>query len=136
MDGSKTAISKVKKLFAKENLKGDFRVMDYIQLNFPDNYFDAVIDIVSIEHNRLRNVPIILNEIRRVLKPHGKLFSMVVATGTFYGPFKNTGYVHFYKLREIKKLFKFFKILSIEQNERTKNNMKDKVIHWNVTCEK
>lgn len=136
IDGSKTAILRTKKRLAKDGLRGKFFVRDYIQLNFPSNYFDAVVDISSLEHNHKKCIPSILIEISRVLKPGGKLFSMMVARGTIYEPFKNMGYVHFYNIREVRELFKLFKILSIEKNLRTRNNRRDKIIHWCITCEK
>lgn len=136
VDGSKTGIIKAKKRFLEENLKGDFKVMDYIQLDFPANYFDVVIDIASIQHNQTKNVPIILNEIKRVLKPNGKLLSIIVSAGTYNKPFEGKGYVHFYKLSAIKRLFSDFKLLSIEKSERTENNRRDKIIHWIISCEK
>ena len=59
---------------------------------------------------------------------------MMVSHGTFLEPYRDKGYVHFYKLQEIKKLFKTFKIISIEKSERTENNRKDKIIHWIIIC--
>ena len=135
IDGSSTAIEKANKRFEEENLKGYFKVMDFIKIDFPDNYFDAVIDLCSIQHNQINNAPIILKEIKRVLKPNGKFFSMVIAKNTYEASLNGKGYVHFYSLKEIKNLFKIFKILSVEKSERTENNMKDEIIHWIVACE-
>ena len=98
VDGSKTAISKAKTRFRKDKLKGNFTVMDYINLDFPDNFFDATIDIGSIQCNPIYNVPVILKEIQRVLKPNGKLFFLMSAVGSYNGPFKGKGYNHFFKL--------------------------------------
>jgi len=136
IDGSKTAISLAKKRFKKERLKGTFSVMDMINLDFPANSFDVAIDVGCLQCNPMRIVPLILNEVNRVLKPHGKYFLMEMAVGTYNEPLKDKGYNHFYKLEEIKKLFKVFKILSIEKSERTENNRKNKIIWWVITCEK
>ena len=136
VDGSKTGIRKTTQRLKNENLKGVFKVMDYTKLNFPDNSFDCIIDICSIQHNSLDNVPLILNQVNKVLKPQGIFFSMLVSDGTFLEPYQNKGYIHFYKLQEIKKLFKTFNIISIEKSERTENNRKDKIIHWIVVCNK
>lgn len=134
VDGSKTAIQKAKQRFRKENLEGVFKTTDFVKLNFPDDFFDAIIDVCAIQHNPVNHVPLILHEIKRVLKPGGKLFSMIVSEGTFMAPYMSKGYVHFYKLSEIRKLFKNYS--SIERSERTENNMKDKIIHWVISCEK
>ena len=135
VDGSKTAISQAKKRFRKENLKGNFQVMDYIHLDFPDSFFDAAIDVGSIQCNPIYNVPVILKEIKRILKSRGKFFLLMSADGSYNGPFKGKGYNHFFKLPEIKKLFKNFKIISIEQSTRTMENRKHKIINWIVICE-
>ncbi|MBP2029958.1 2-polyprenyl-3-methyl-5-hydroxy-6-metoxy-1,4-benzoquinol methylase [Methanohalophilus levihalophilus] len=52
IDGSKTAISIAKKRFSDENLSGDFIEGDIEALNFADDFFDAVIDIVAVQHNK------------------------------------------------------------------------------------
>lgn len=136
IDGSKTAISRARKRLMSENLNGTFKIMDFIKLEFPDNYFDFVIDICSIQHNRLPKAVIIVDEIKRVLKPDGKFFSILVAKGTYLKPYYGKGHVHFYILTEIKKLFKKFDSLTIERIERTMNNRKVRAIHWIVTGRK
>ena len=67
-------------------------------------------------------------------KPNGKLFFLMSAVGSYNGPFKGKGYNHFFKLAELKKLFKIFNVLSIEQSVRTMDNRKHKIINWIVTC--
>ena len=45
IDGSKTAIDIVRSQFEEENLKGEFQIGDFIALNYPDDFFDCVVDI-------------------------------------------------------------------------------------------
>lgn len=137
VDGSNTAVELTKKRFSKEKLSGKFQVMDYINLDFPENYFDAVIDVCSIQHNKIERVPEIVQNIKRVLKPGGKFFSILITKGTSkLKGFQNKGYIHYYELTELKKIFKPLNIKNIEKLERTENNRKDKVIHWILFCEK
>jgi 2-polyprenyl-3-methyl-5-hydroxy-6-metoxy-1,4-benzoquinol methylase len=137
IDGSKTAISQAKILFKKEKMEGTFHVMDFIKLNFLDQSFDAVIDINAIQHNPIEKVPEILDEVKRVLKSGGMLFSIIIGNGTTNESlFKKKGFIHFYKISEIKKIFKEFEIISIEKSDRTENNQKEKITHWMVTCRK
>jgi ubiquinone/menaquinone biosynthesis C-methylase UbiE len=136
MDGSKTAIEKARQRFREDHLKGEFIVGDFIRIPFQDKFFDSVIDVCSIQHNRPRFAKEVASEVYRVTKPGGKLFSMLTATGTWKRPSVGQGYVHHYKLSEVKRLFKNFKVLGIEKSERTYNNRKKKVIHWVVSGEK
>lgn len=137
VDGSKTAISLTKKRFSKEKLSGAFQVMDYINLDFPENYFDVVIDVCSIQCNKIERVPEIVQNIKRILKPGGKFFSILVTKGTSkVKGFQKKGYIHYYELSELKKIFKILKIQNIEKLERTENNRKDKIIHWILIGEK
>lgn len=51
-----------------------FRQMSVVKLDFPDNYFDAVVSFETIEHISPEQQPIFIKEIKRVLKPEGLLF--------------------------------------------------------------
>jgi len=137
IDGSKTAIQNAKKRLRNEHLHGEFKVMDFIKLDFPDKTFDVVIDIDAIQHNSLKNVPKILSAINRVLKSNGKLFSILVGNGTTKSDlFKNKGFIHYYTLEEIKKKFCIFDILSIDKSMRTEKNRKEKIFQWVVLCQR
>lgn len=59
-----------------------FRAGDATQIQFPDNYFDGVFLNHVIEHVDKTQARTVLAEIRRVLKPSGKLF---VATPNRFG---------------------------------------------------
>jgi len=137
IDGSKTAINQARLLFKKEKINGVFHVMDFVKLDFQDQSFDVVIDINAIQHNPIEKIPTILDEIKRILKPGGILFSIIVGDGTTNKRlFDKKGFIHFYKINEIKKMFKGFEIISIEKSMRTENNRKEKIIHWIITSKK
>lgn len=137
VDGSKTAINLAKKRFFQENLKGNFFQMDYINLKFADEFFDLIIDINSIQHNKISKIPEIVEEINRVLKPGGYFFSILISTKTTKNKnLENKGHIHYFKLNETRKLFKNLGIKNIEKSFRTENNRKNKIYHWILTCEK
>lgn len=155
IDGSKTAIYRATKRFAEEGLKAEFVVGDLIKLPYPDEFFDAVIDVAAIECNTIENVKAIFAQINRVLRPGGEFFSMAIKTGSYgygegdeierntftnvkIGPFKGKGIIHFFTEREIRHLLSLnqFKNVEIEWSARTVNNQKNKIIHWIVMAQK
>ena len=76
IDFSPSAIDHVKSL----GLKG--QVADFRKLELPDEHFDVIIDRGSIQQNPKEDIVVILEEVKRVLKPTGKFFSMMKSTGT------------------------------------------------------
>ena len=79
IDSSKTAIEIAKQRFQKEKLEGEFKVGDIIKLDYPNAFFDCITDIAALQHNKIENLKKIFNEIFRILKPKGKIFSMVLS---------------------------------------------------------
>jgi SAM-dependent methyltransferase len=67
---SERELDKGRRLCVKTRLKPDFRVMDAQQLEFPDGHFDAVFGTAILHHVDLGRA---LGEIRRVLKPGGRI---------------------------------------------------------------
>jgi len=155
IDGSKTGISIAKKRFADEGLQAEFQVGDLVQLPYPDDYFDGVVDVAALQHNTLPSIKAILVEFNRVLRAGGKLFSMVFAVGTWgyglgdeletntltnirEGPLQRKGTTHFFNEVEVKGLLtkSGFEPITIERSERTLDNQKHKVSFLVVTAEK
>lgn len=81
-DGSESAIRKVKKRFEEEKLQADLRVRDAIELDYDSDFFDCVIDNVSIYSNMLDHIVMMYKEIYRLLKPGGKMFSISFSKNT------------------------------------------------------
>ena len=63
----------------------DARVMDMIHLDFPDHSFDAVYSLNSLLHLPKKELPIVLQNIRRVLKANGLFFLGVYGGYDFEG---------------------------------------------------
>lgn len=139
IDGSKTAIAIAKERFKKEGLEGEFIVGDFNNLDFPNKAFDCIIDIVALQHNPLENVRIILKEAHRILKPGGKIFSMMINNKTKLDnkdtdPFAKKGFFHLFSEEEISNLFSDFNKLVIELSERTDRG--NFLSHFVISAEK
>ncbi len=149
IDGSRTAVKKcIKRLNAEvKDWKGKIQVGDIVNIPYPDNFFDAVVDLEAITHNSFEDSIKIYNEAFRVLKKKGKIFSRTFANGTWgdgtgkklgknswsvsSGPMKNhCNYVRFTKKYEINIFLKKFKINQIEKLSFTMDNQKHKIIEW------
>lgn len=74
-DGSESAIRRAKERFEREHLNAQFKVLDALEVDYPDAYFDAVVDNVCVYGNVLQNIHAMYSNIYRMLKPHGKLLS-------------------------------------------------------------
>ena len=151
MDGSKSAVEKAVKRFEAENLKADFRVGDFNNLDCYENEsFDIIIDIAALKCNRVDNIKSILKQCQQKLKSGGKIFCMMIAIGSFgdnmgdeleshtftnipEGPFKGVGTVHFFDLIELKSLFEIFSSISIEYSIRSLYGGEKEIKHWLVS---
>ena len=93
IDISQTAIKIANSQLKQKNLKSNLEVGSFTNLPFPDNYFDLVIDSLSMTH-----CPHLINDtlinVNRVMKNDGKFFSIMFNT-------EHDGYK--YALKENKK---------------------------------
>ena len=62
------AVNLSQKWLSAENLEAELQCGDMVRLPWPDNFFDAVISIRVIEHNRFTHIQKILKEVARVMK--------------------------------------------------------------------
>ncbi len=85
IDGSPTAVEQAKTRLDEEvpDWKGEVTCGDITRLPFEDNSCDGAIDSEAIYCNSYADSQTIYREIRRVLKPGGKLFSRTFATGSW-----------------------------------------------------
>jgi len=82
LDGSESAVGQTKKLLEQNNLSAQLQVGDMNRLDYPSDFFDAVVDNNSIQHNRWADILKTHLEIRRVLKAEGRLLSIMLNEGT------------------------------------------------------
>lgn len=82
IDGSASAIEQTKSLLKTDNLTAHLQIGDVATLNYENNFFDAVIDCNTIQHNSWQDILNIHAEIKRVLKKNGCFFSMSLTSDT------------------------------------------------------
>ncbi len=70
----------------------DARVMDMVDLDFPDHSFDAVYALNSLLHLPKEELPKVLHNIRRVLKVNGLLFLGIWGGYDFEGIWEKDSY--------------------------------------------
>jgi len=105
-----------------ENVK--FLYLDLLNNNFPDNNFDQVIFLETIEH--VENPVGFLREIHRILKPGG---SLIISTPNSLAIFRTIKNILFSNPKKREALFK-----EIEVEERNTGTQKDHMFLWDYEC--
>lgn len=154
VDGSATAIKKASDRLDREcpGWTGKLVVGDITQLPFPDEFFDAVIDHEAIYCNSFSHSQHIYNEMARVTKKGGKLFSRTFATGSWgdetgekvghnsfivsEGPLEGKGFSRFTDYAEIPDLIQQFVISDIQLITRKYMDINREVKEWVILGEK
>lgn len=153
IEASSSAVRLCRAKLKELRLSAQVKIGDFVSLPYPNNYFDAVIDCASIQHNKIASIRKIAKQVRRVLKKGGELFSVVrtdkdygygaarkIEPGTFtdYDAFdlKGVGLVHFFSKKDIDSLCGCFKKYSYEYTERSFGNRTKKITHWVIRAEK
>jgi SAM-dependent methyltransferase len=77
IDNSKNGIAFLALELKKQKLKTNLKVGKFQNLPYPDNYFDAVLSVQTLNHGYEVDVKKGIREIERVLKPYGCLFLTV-----------------------------------------------------------
>jgi SAM-dependent methyltransferase len=153
IEASPTAAEQAEARLAAEQLSADVRVGDFVDLLADDENgsWNAVVDVSSVQHNRLDAAERTIAEARRVLRPGGAIFSMLVCDGSWgdglgveleprtftdvpEGPLADAGVTRFYSLDDVRHLFDGFEGLSVERSERTLESRKRRYGHWVVTA--
>lgn len=154
IDGSATAIQLARQRLSEENLQADLAVGDVIKLPFSDMSMDAVVDVECLCCNSLNGTATILQEVQRVLKPGGKLYSRTFTDRMFVGsrfkreganeyssieqgPLAGEGLVRLTPEAVIDTLYgRYFNVLSVDLMEYTANNGEEKISEWIIISEK
>jgi SAM-dependent methyltransferase len=152
VDGSATAVSSCLERLEREHLTASVTVGDVSDLQFDDARFDAVIDIECLSCNDFASSASILDEVARVLKPHGKFYSKTFASDLYIGknyrqisplefdemtegPMANKGFVRLTDPESAQALYgTHFEIEEMELSTRTTNNRRDMISEWHITC--
>lgn len=122
-DISETAIRKLAIKLSEEHLHANIQVMNGIKLSYENNFFDAVIDNVSIQANKIQDIRIMYENVYSVLKKAGKFITVVfgkkttgygtgkeIEAGTYEnvekGCLQGLGCKHFFDENELEKILK------------------------------
>lgn len=136
-DASPKAISIAKEWLAEENLNVKIK-LNRMEAKFPyaDNFFDAIISIQVIHHNKMKDILMTVREIERVLRKGGVIFITFprlegrgglddwklkeVERGTYIpqaGQEKGLPH-HFFTMEEIHDVFSSFNLLEIYNDRK------------------
>ena len=141
IDSSPTAVKLCKKMLKKWNVKAKLFLAEMTKLPFVDNFFDAVVDVVSTQHLTIKEHEECLKEVYRVLKPGGRFFSFHLGKNSVSNkgakidsytiknikkglPLANNGPTCFLSIEKAKKLLNNFDEVSIETLTRTYSERK------------
>ena len=151
IDGSETATEMARDRLSGEGLEADLKTGDVVSMfqHYPENYFDAVVDIGCLQCNQLEDVQKIVTNCRVVLKPGGRMFALIVATGSLgdgsgtqiesgtyvdisEGPLKDRGLNHFFSRDEVDTVWDGFEDMRIEYVSRSFNDCATEYRTWTV----
>jgi SAM-dependent methyltransferase len=153
IDGSAAALGLARERLAAEGLEAELALGDFAELreHFEPGSFDAIVDVSSLQHNRIDAVTAAVRQIRETLKPGGSVFAMLVAVGSWgdsfgveieprtrtdiaAGPLAGAGVCHFFSLEEVGRLFAEFADVIIEYSERSLDERREVYRHWVLTA--
>lgn len=153
IDGSPVAIEQAQERFRAERLQAEFVAGDLDKLPWPDATFDCAVDVGCLQCNSEAETAQILGEVRRVLKPGGRHFSITASLGSWgdgagkkidattfeavtEGPFANMGKMRFSSRADLEKLYAGFADLVIEYSTRSFDNGTREMTNWVLSCRK
>lgn len=142
-DGSPSAVKNTKNKLETEGLKADLRVADGVEIDYENEFFDAVIDNVTIYANTYSAIELMYKRCYEILKYGGKFLTSCITpqtdgygTGkrideyTFYNPTegcaKGDGIIHFFTEEDLRICLEKagFKNIGIDRMFYTDNGMK------------
>ena len=129
----------------KWGVSADLRQGSFTELPYESDYFDTVVDVVSLQHLNLKDSRVAFSEIARVLKPGGAFFSYRLSdTSVMYQssggnwidavtvdniadpsmPLCNNGPTSFWSPGLVREIYREvnFDLLSVERQGRTYEN--------------
>ncbi len=80
IEGAQSAVAYARRRLEAEGFDADIRQGDFQRLPFADSSMDFVLDRAAITHNTRPTIEVVLDEIRRVLRPGGHFFSQMFST--------------------------------------------------------
>lgn len=156
LDLSPTGIDLCNQVVASWNTHAHLDVGDMTELPYPHGYFDAIVDVVSMQHLTLTQHNTTIDEIYRCLKPGGRVFSYHLGKGSsvcqssaveWYDeisiadipagyPLAGNGITSFLDTPVIRNLYKRFRFLEIETIHRTYAESDNNVEYLMISAQK
>jgi ubiquinone/menaquinone biosynthesis C-methylase UbiE len=153
IDGSPTGVQQTIDYLAQDGLKAEMSIDDVTKINYPDNYFNCVIDFGCTGGNSLTDTKKIIKEAYRVLKKDGLFFSECVANGSDMGsfernidneyfnfsegPFAGLGFWKSINRNQINEVYgEDFNINSVDFINSSVNNGQYFINKWIIVCSK
>jgi SAM-dependent methyltransferase len=153
IDGSESAVAQARARLAQEGLRAELDVGDFTDLlgRYEPASFDAVVDVAAVQCNRAQAVERCFAHVAQILKPGGKVFSMLVAAGSWgdglgrevepstyvdlpEGPLAGTGLCRFFSQDEVAHVLSPFVDLSVDYSERSLEGGRHTYRHWIATA--
>lgn len=151
LDGSATAIAKAQARLQAEGLTAHLQTGDVIRLAeiYSGRQFDVIINAGCLQHNGFAAIRSALVQARELLKPGGRIFSTMIATGSYGdglgdevepgtytnisdGHLAGLGLCHFFTLAEVQELFSDFSEVQIECAVSSADKRRQEYKHWVV----
>jgi len=154
IDGSSVAIERCRHRLEKESLSAHLVVGDIVELPFPDEHFDAVVDVECLYANARADTAKALAQVFRVLRPGGLLFSQSfsdrMALGTGYrvierggysdvveGPFAGKGFVRLVSRSDVDELYgEYLELVSVDHAEYSFGGGSGCIAEWLIVAGK
>lgn len=153
VDGSVQAVKHCHERLKRENLRADIQRADFLDLPYPDNTFDLVLEVHSFMCATTAMARQFVQEAYRVLKPGGILLSRTAADDCYgvglgqyveknvwkdspSGPFCNMGVVRFMSREDVPSLYAPFTVTAIEKSFTTLNNGENPLSFFIVIAKK
>jgi 2-polyprenyl-3-methyl-5-hydroxy-6-metoxy-1,4-benzoquinol methylase len=153
IDGSASGIRQAEALLSREGLTATLAVGDFTHLDYPEAFFDVIIDSSAVQHNKFCDIRRIHEQIRQLLKPGGYFCGILINTETAGweqaetleentltnfqgGPIQQELLVHFFTEPEVRELMRGYEELNVEKTTRTVSNGKDRYGHFVVNGRK
>jgi len=155
MDISETALELCRDVMKGYGVEATLSVGTMQKMDFKDNFFDAVVDVLTVEHTDLKGHATTYREIFRCLKKGGRFFSWHLGAGSVNFkegggrridrqtidnapnpdvPYSNNGLTCFLTVPDARKLLGVagFEDIKIERVVRTYKNMTQKIEYFSI----
>ncbi len=154
-DRSAAGLAISRERLEKEGLGAVLRRCDMTEVPFPDEFFDAVLSVQVLHHNRLEKVGKAVGEIRGALKEGGLFFATLIGKGDHKegkGEKIEPGtYIcdsgieagmphHFFTRQEVETLLEGFEIMSLKERRAEYASRSSELpvmgVHWEIEAQK